>query len=77
MSWANCLNQKCVVDPKNPKKSICKCVVATGSIVTYNDKKLESVSGASLDSFLQTVQYWNSCAGVNILKINQDAYLKK
>jgi len=76
-SWANCLNQKCVVNPKNPKKSICKCVVATGTEVTYNDKKLEHVSGSSLDSFLQTVQYWDSCLGVNILKINQNAYIKK
>ena len=72
--WANCLNQKCVVDPKNPKKSICKCIVATGTEVTYNDKNLENVSGASLSSFLQTVQFWESCLGENILKINQEAY---
>ena len=72
--WANCLNQKCIVDPKNPKKSICKCIVATGPEVTYNDNKLENVSGASLESFLQTVQYWNNCLGINILKINQEAY---
>jgi len=72
--WANCLNQKCVVDPKNPKKSVCSCVVASGTEVTYNDKSLTNVSGASLDSFLQTTQYWESCLGENLLKINQDAY---
>jgi len=73
--WANCLNQKCVVDPNDPKKSICKCVVATGQEVSYN-KKLENVSGASLDSFLQTAAYWESCLGQNLLKINQNAYEK-
>ena len=72
--WANCLNQKCVVDPNNKHKSICSCELASGTEVTYNDKSLKNVSGASFDSFLQTAQYWESCLGENLLKINQDAY---
>lgn len=72
--WANCLNQKCTINPKNSKESICECEVATGPEVTYNDKSLENVSGASFDSFLQTAQFWESCLGVNILKLNQEAY---
>lgn len=72
--WANCLNQKCVVDPNDKTKSICSCEFASGTEVTYNDKSLKNVSGASFDSFLQTAQYWESCLGENLLKINQDAY---
>ena len=76
-NWANCLNQKCVVDPNNKNKSICSCEPASGTEVTYNDKSLTNVSGASFESFLQTAQYWESCLGENLLKINQDAYKMK
>ena len=74
--WANCLDQKCIVDPKNPKKSICQCIVATGTEVTYNLKNLDNVYSASFDNFLQTALFWKSCFGENLLKINQDAYTK-
>lgn len=76
-AWANCLNMKCVVDPTDNTKSTCFCEVASGTEVTYNDTKLEDVSGASYDSFLQTAGFWESCLNENLLKINQEAYDKK
>lgn len=76
-SWANCLNMKCEVDPTDKTKSTCYCEVASGLEVTYNDTKLQDVSGVSYEGFLQTAQFWERCLGENLLKINQEAYEKK
>jgi len=57
--WTDCLDQPCIVDPKNPIKAICACkIVRDQAFVTYGGRCNTLTcdtgywSGATVDSFL-------------------------
>lgn len=56
--WANCLDAKCIIDPRAPGKAMCTCsIVTAGKYVTYGGKcsiptcKNTIWSGATQQSF--------------------------
>jgi len=70
-TFANCLNQICIVDPSNKQKSFCFCPlqvadqwVTVGNTVVTNPNLY--LSGASVDSFQASVQFFESCKGITI-----------
>jgi len=66
--WSDCLNHKCVVDPKNPKKAICECTLRKSNknwftMGANNNKNFcgkSKWSGAHKADFYNTRRFWNS-----------------
>ena len=66
--WSNCLNHKCVIDPKNPKKANCECTLrkSNNSWFTMGAKNHHKYceeskwSGAHKKDFYATRKFWNS-----------------
>jgi hypothetical protein len=65
--WSDCLNHKCVVDPKNSKKAICECTLRKSNkdwftMGANNNKKYcgkSKWSGAHKADFYATRKFWN------------------
>ena len=65
--WSDCLNHKCVVHPKDPKKAICECSLRKTNknwftMGAKNDPKKCSASkwsGAHKKDFYNTRKFWN------------------
>jgi hypothetical protein len=65
--WSDCLNQKCKVDPKNPKRAICECILrklnknwlTMGANNNSKKCKTSKWSGAHKKDFLNTRNFWN------------------
>jgi hypothetical protein len=65
--WSDCLNHKCVVDPKNSKRAICECTLIKSNKSWFtmganNNKtncKKSKWSGAKKTDFLKTRKFWN------------------
>uniref|UniRef100_A0A6C0K3Z6 Uncharacterized protein n=1 Tax=viral metagenome TaxID=1070528 RepID=A0A6C0K3Z6_9ZZZZ len=66
--WSDCLNHKCVVDPKNSKKAICECTLRKSNkdwftMGANNHNKFcgkSKWSGAHKADFYNTQRFWNS-----------------
>jgi len=74
--WTNCLDAKCIIDPKEPSKAVCTCpIVTTGKYVTYGGKcstptcKNTIWSGATQQSFEKANQIL-----MHALKITKPPY---
>ncbi|MGA8164334.1 MAG: hypothetical protein WB791_04825 [Waddliaceae bacterium] len=66
--WANCLDQKCIVDPRDPSKAICVCqTVRTGEFQTL---------GGNCDLSTCDTGYWSGAAVESNAK-NIQALMKK
>ena len=69
--WSDCLNHKCVVDPKDSKKALCECTLRKSNknwftMGSNNDSKKCSSSkwsGAYKKDFFKTRKFWNSYFG--------------
>jgi hypothetical protein len=65
--WSNCLNHKCIIDPKNSKKAICECSLVKSNknwftMGANNNKKFcgkSKWSGAHKADFYATRKFWN------------------
>jgi len=65
--WSNCLNQKCEVDPRDPKKAICACdlVKSKKDWITFGGNANPSAcannyfSGAYFDDYKSAMKFWN------------------
>ena len=66
--WSDCLNHKCIVDPKNSKKAICECALKKSNKSWFtmganNQHKFcgkSKWSGAHKIDFLKTRKFWNN-----------------
>ena len=70
-TFANCLNQICIVDPENKRKAFCFCPlqvadpwVTVGNTVVTNPNIY--LSGASTSSFEASAQFLQSCKGIDV-----------
>jgi|UniRef100_A0A6C0D7V8 hypothetical protein len=65
--WSDCLNHKCVVDPKNAKKAICECTLrktnkdwfTMGANNNHKQCSKSKWSGAHKKDFHATRKFWN------------------
>jgi len=70
--WANCLNQKCIVDPTNSSNALCYCPLTTSNTWTAFGSRYIKDPNIYLSASTPAAEkvansYMESCNGVNFL----------
>lgn len=70
-TFANCLNQICIIDRTNKQKAFCFCPLQVSDpwVTVGNEVVIDPniyLSGASLDSFQSSVKYFETCKEIII-----------